>query len=214
MGTYKKGILGFIRGRVGNVVGAVWNGIHYLKSLPDVSPDRKPTAAQLNQQLIFALVVGFLRPLKVLLNIGYQTFTKGTTPVNAATGYHLKHAITGVSPNYVIDYPKVVFSVGNLEEPQMAGVTTGGTAKIDFDWAGLVNADEGAATDRATFLVYNPTLKKYVSVRDVAARSSMAFSLTVPAAWIGHDVHCYMAFTSLDGKKVSNSVYVGGMPVI
>jgi len=214
MGTYKKGILGFIRGKVGTVVGAVWNGIHYLKSLPDISPDRKPTQAQRNQQLRFAVVQAFLKPLKLLLEVGYQSFTHGVTPLNAATSYHLKFAVTGVSPDYEIDYPKVIFSVGNLEEPQMPGITTGGTAKIDFDWGALVNLDEGAATDRASFMVYNPTLKKYVVVRDVVARSMMAFSLIVPAAWIGHDVHCYMAFVSLDGKKVSNSAYAGVMPVI
>lgn len=214
MGLYKKGILGFFRGKVGTVSGSVWNGVHYLKSLPDVSPDRKPTTAQLNHQILFAMVIGFLKPLKAILNVGYQQFNKGITPMNAANSYHLKHAVTGLAPNYQIDYPKVIFSVGDLEAAQTPGIVTGGTGKIDFDWGALIDPDAGAATDRATFLAYNPTLKKYVTLRNAVARSAMAFTLQLPAEWIGSEAYCYMAFTSLDGKKVSNSSYVGQLPVV
>ncbi|HWW40453.1 DUF6266 family protein [Pedobacter sp.] len=214
MGKYKKGILGPFRGIVGTVVGAIWKGIHYMRSLPDVSPDRKPTPAQLNQQLKFSTVMEFLKPLKLLLEIGYQAFTDGISPFNAACSYHLKYAVMGTAPDYLINPVKVVFSVGDLEEPQDPGVTTGGAAKVLFDWGALVDTDHGDATDKATFMVYNPTLLKYVTLRNAVARTALSFSLQLPAAWIGHDVHCYMAFVSLDGKLVSNSVYSGVLPVI
>lgn len=34
MGTIKQGILGGFSGKVGNVVGASWKGIDYIRSLP------------------------------------------------------------------------------------------------------------------------------------------------------------------------------------
>ena len=34
MGIIKKGILGGFSGKVGNVVGASWKGIDYIRSLP------------------------------------------------------------------------------------------------------------------------------------------------------------------------------------
>jgi len=215
MGTYKKGILSPFRGKIGTVIGSVWNGIFHMKSLPDITPNRKPTTAQLNQQIVFALITGFLKPLKRVLEIGYQSFTKGVTPVNAATGYHLKFAVTGTAPNYEVDYPKVILSVGDLEAPQEPGITaTAGTAKVVFDWGALVDPEVGNLTDRATFVAYNPTLKKYTTIRNVIARSALTYPLQLPAAWIGHEAHFWMAFTSLDGKVVSNSAYVGLSPVL
>jgi hypothetical protein len=82
MGKYRKGILGYFRGKVGAVVGAIWNGIQYMRSLPDVGADN-PTQAQLNVRARMALISAFLK--------------------------RLKNAITGTSSlNYTIDYTKVV----------------------------------------------------------------------------------------------------------
>ena len=52
MGIIKKGILGGFSGKVGNVVGASWKGIDYIRSLP--STVRNPrTPRQVKQELSF-----------------------------------------------------------------------------------------------------------------------------------------------------------------
>jgi len=185
-----------------------------MRSLPDISPDRKPTEAQLNHQILFAMLVAFLKPLKNLIHVGYQLFNKGQTPMNAATSYHLKHAVTGIAPNYAIDYTQVIFSVGDLEAPGDPGITTGGTGKIVFDWAALADPKQGKPTDLATFVAYNPTVKKFVVLQNAVARTALTFTVQMPADWIGSEIHCYMSFTSANGKLASNSVYAGGIPVV
>ena len=52
MGKIKQGILGGFKGKVGTVIGASWNGIAYMKGLPQSQKDPK-TAAQMAQRAFF-----------------------------------------------------------------------------------------------------------------------------------------------------------------
>ena len=52
MGKIKQGILGGFKGKVGTVIGASWNGIAYMKGLPQSQKDPK-TAAQMRQRAFF-----------------------------------------------------------------------------------------------------------------------------------------------------------------
>nr|WP_121272157.1 DUF6266 family protein [Pedobacter schmidteae] len=214
MGTYKKGVLGPFRGKVGTVIGAIWNGIHYMRSLPDVSADN-PTQAQLNVRARFAMVNEFLKGLKPLIKVGYQQFNNGTTPMNAASAYHLKNAVTGTSMlNYAIDYQKVMFSVGNLRKPLDTATAATAPAQVDFSWQNNAPAGSTGGTDRASFLVYSPAKKEFVVLSDAAARSALTYVLQLPPEFSGDTVECWMAFTSVDGKEVSDSVYVAQQIII
>ena len=52
MGTIKKGILGSFSGKVGNIVGASWKGIAYIRSLP-ASVRNPRTVKQVTQRSKF-----------------------------------------------------------------------------------------------------------------------------------------------------------------
>ena len=52
MGKIKQGILGGFKGKVGTVIGSSWNGIAYMRGLPQSTKDRK-SAAQLVQRDFF-----------------------------------------------------------------------------------------------------------------------------------------------------------------
>ncbi len=52
MGKIKQGILGGFKGKVGTVIGASWNGIAYMKGLPQSQKDPK-SAAQMRQRAFF-----------------------------------------------------------------------------------------------------------------------------------------------------------------
>ena len=55
MGKIKQGILGGFKGKVGTVIGASWNGIAYMRGLPQSVKNPK-TAAQQSQRAFFAEV--------------------------------------------------------------------------------------------------------------------------------------------------------------
>lgn len=213
MGKYKKGILGYFRGKVGTVVGSIWKGINYMKSLPDVS-NSEPTQAQLNVRLKFALVVDFISKLKGLINIGYQKFNKGITPMNAATSYHLKSAITGVAPSYQLTYSKVIISVGDLEDLINFSVTSAPDTEVVFTWNENVAMDYGKATDQVTFLVYCAMLQKSARVLKVVPRSALTYTMSIPQEFGGYEVQCYVMVTSADGKECSTSQHMGPLTLL
>ncbi|PTS97369.1 hypothetical protein DBR11_17340 [Pedobacter sp. HMWF019] len=215
MGKFLKGILGGFSGKIGNVIGAVWRGVDYMRSLPRKS-NKPATEAQLIPRLKLKVVVGFLRSINDLIKLGYQSYKGKQTPMNAAVAFHIDKAITGVYPNLNINFPKVVFSKGHLLRPSAPGVESVTPAKIKFEWLNNAPAtgSSTAATDMATLLLYNPDKEQFVTAEDVAARSALTFTLSVPAEWIGDDVHCWMSFVSVNRKEVSDSVYVGTTAVL
>ncbi|WP_316837815.1 DUF6266 family protein [Pedobacter nutrimenti] len=215
MGKFLKGILGGFSGKIGNVIGAVWRGVDYMRSLPRKS-SKPATEAQLIPRLKMKVVVGFLRSINDLIKIGYQSYKGKQTPMNAAVAFHIDKAITGVYPNLNINFPKVVFSKGRLLRPSAPGVESVTPAKIKFEWLNNAPAtgSSSAATDMATLLLYNPGKEQFVTAEDVAARSGLTFTLDVPAEWIGDDVHAWMSFVGVNRKEVSDSVYVGTTAVL
>lgn len=204
MGKYKKGILGYFRGKVGTVVGSIWKGINYMKSLPDVS-NSEPTPAQLNARLKFAMVVGFFSRIKGVINIGYQKFNKGITPMNAANSYHLRSAVTGTSPNYTFDYDKVILSVGDLEEVIDLGVTNAESGELVFTWKANGPMEYGSATDLVSIVAYSESLFKFNQVLKVAPRSALTYTMSFPAEFLDTRVRIYLLLTSADGKECSTS---------
>jgi hypothetical protein len=210
MGIYNEGILGFFRGKVGRVVGSVVRGVHYMKGLGDFRADN-PTQSQLDQRLKFALMTAFLKPLAGLVRVGYPSLKTGQTSANMALSANLKHAITGISPSFHVDYAKFMYSVGGLAKAVGAGLATQDNAKLLFNWE--LTGDE-ALTDRATLLVYNPEQNTYVSLASAAPRSARSFSLQLPTDFAQQMVHCWISFVSADKKSVSDSVYIGSLPVV
>lgn len=214
MGKYKKGILGPFRGKVGTVVGSSWQGEYYLKSVPDFG-DYTPTEAQLNVRFKLAMVTTFLKRLKPLINVGYQQFNQGITPMNAATSYHLKNAVTGTSSmDYAIDYTKVMFSEGDLPEAVHPLVAVTLAARLDFSWTDDSLPASSGGTDRATMLAYNVDKNKFTMLPSAAARSAEAYVLQLPPDWSGDTVHTWISFVNALGKEVSNSNYIGEFTVL
>lgn len=213
MGKYNKGILGNFRGKVGTVIGSIWNGIAYMRSLGDYTDN--PTTAQLNARAKVSFMVPRLAEIKSLINPGWAAREKkGLTAMNAATSYHLKNAVTGMAGNYIIDYPKLKFSVGNLDGAEMPDVATGTGLSIDFTWTPqTVFTGGGAATDKVTMLLYCPLEDQFVFVRGVVARSAGTYNMLVPALFSGNTVQAWIGFVSADGKLHSDSMYVGSVAV-
>ena len=211
MATYKKGILGVFTGKVGTVVGSSWKGIDYIKSLPK-SGSRTPSQLQLDQRLKFGLVTSFLKPIKQLTSIGYGTVKGSISPSNAAASYHLNEAVIGTSPDFEIDYPKVIFSRGELPGPASPSAVAGSGAEIDFAWADNSAANLAQTTDKAVLLVYGETSKQFV-FEDTATRASVGATMQLPPNFTGETVHVWMAFFSANDKQASTSVYLGTVVV-
>ncbi len=213
MATYKKGILGVFSGKVGTVVGSSWKGISYMKSLPKAS-SKKPSQLQLDQRLRFTLVANFLRPIQAITRIGYGTRVVGNlTTHNAAVSYHLAEAVVGNTPNFEIDYPKVIFSRGELPSVAVPNLVAVAGGELNFSWSDNSMANLAQATDRAVLLVYCEATKEFV-FDDTATRALAGATMILPPNFVGKTLHAWMAFFAADEKQVSTSVYLGTVIVI
>lgn len=214
-------LFGFLRGgpyyhlvgRTGNNVGRVRGGKNVFSMRPHPS-SKPPTELQLDVREQFSLIISILKWITVLIRVGFQHRKEGESAMNAAVSYNYRNAITGVSPNYVIDYPKMMYSQGLLSEASSPEVVASVASQVTFNWTDDMESGEGSLTDLATVLVYNPAKDKFLPMVGAAARSVQTYVLHLPAGFSGDLVHCYISFVAVGGKAVSNSVYVGSVTVL
>ncbi|ADY51850.1 hypothetical protein Pedsa_1283 [Pseudopedobacter saltans DSM 12145] len=210
MGRYSRGILGNFSGKVGTVIGSHWKGIDYMRSLPRKS-GKAPTESQMSQHLKFALAVNFNKPISVLVNTGFGNYAKQrVSGYNLAVQYTMKNAITGTFPDYELDYTKLLISVGPVAPAMDPLAESSAAGSLTISWTDNTSHEENAHTDdKLMFLVYNPAKARYIFQRGGVTRGSESQDVVVPLNFSGDEVEVYVAFISRDGKKVSNSEYVG-----
>lgn len=211
MGQIKQGILGGFSGKVGTVIGSNWKGISYMRAIaPNVKDAR--TAKQLAQREKFALTMSFLRSLQSYIRIGFKSYATHQSAFNATMSYNLRNAIKGVSPDWSIDYSKVMVSRGSLVLPlNIQKVSNEGEIGISWiDNSGVANALD---TDFAMPLAYNAVKHEAVYDMTSSCRGDEGVSLEYPSNWAGDTVHVYLGFVSEDGYLVSDSVYVGEVQI-
>ncbi|WP_316814474.1 DUF6266 family protein [Pedobacter nyackensis] len=214
MGIIRQGILGGFRNKTGSVVGAAWRNLDVIRGLPRKS-NKPATELQIEQRTKFGLVTEFLTAMTEFIEEGYKKGSGSASAMNEAVAYHLKNAVTGIAPNFTIDYTKLQFSKGSLSVPSISTVDTVTPASVDFNWSlDGPNSRYKDDTDVINVLAFNPTKKQFVALRAAAPRSALNYSLMLPLDFVGDSVHCFFSFTSKKKKKLnSKSVYIGLLPV-
>ncbi len=207
MGTLKKGSLGGFSGKVGNVVGASWKGIEYIRSLPSKVNDPK-TKRQVKQRSGFSVTMDFQRTITPFLRIGFQSHTEGRmTAFNAAMSYNMKFAVKGEQEGVALDYPNVRVSRGGLSAASdtHAEVVAG---ELQVSWAAVLQGN-ARSDDIAMLLAHNPAKGESAYDLNAAKRAGTRAGLPLPASWKGDAIETYLAFKTADATMVSESVYTG-----
>lgn len=214
MGIMDKGAFGGFRKKVGNISGSFWRGLNVIKTLPRKS-NKPPTQTQVDQRNKFSLVTSFLSYLSEIIDTCYKNGSMNNSPMNELVAYHIKEAVTGVSPNFTIDYTKLKFSNGKLTNPSRLTVDTTAVGKIDFNWtADGADSKYKDATDVINIMGYNAAKNQFITVMSAAPRSALTFILQCPLDWTGDEVYCYFSFSSLKKKNLhSKSKFVFVIPV-
>lgn len=213
MGILKSGVLGPFRNKVGPAIGRRHMSQNLLLPLPH--PSNKPaTAKQLEAQEKLGLLSSFLNRIDKLVNPGFKAYTKHNSPVNAAFKYNYDHAFVKQGETFLLNYPKLVYSRGHILAPEGAALSSAGS-KITFSWQPQNQSAYCQFSDKASFLVFNAVKEKgfVIILQHTVNRYAGSFELEVPEDFAGHPVHCYMSFSSADGKKQGDSLYVGEVVV-
>lgn len=219
MAIVKVGKSGTFIGKIGDVVLARWKNKIVSKDVP--TPSSKPkTVPQLNQQSRFKLVTEFFTKLSGVLAIGYQTQRNVMTPVNAAVQAHLKTAVTGVYPNYTLDFTKIMVTdpLPNTQIDTGFGATAVAIAdaKVKVTWT--INdpvSNAGTKPEDLVYLVfYNSNTKRFVLYPNKGIRSALTTTAQIPRSFVGNKFYTYMFFVSTDGKFVSETEQLGSFTLL
>lgn len=196
-------------GRVGDTV-TYYLGDLLVKRL--IGESNQPNSA--SQQAFYKLsreVNSVLQPVKDFISLGYALDVKGTrrNTMNSAYANIFKNAIKGKSPDREIDFTKVLFSKGAMEQaPELAVKAIEGG--LEFSWSKDVTT-EMRWDDTVMLMAFIPSLNIAQYLLGGARRE--AGKDVLPIVEIQNDtlIHTYITFVSANRKNITNSVYTGAI---
>lgn len=212
MAILKQGSLGVFTGQIGALVISKWKDVYVGKSKPGPS-SKKPTILLKAQQTKFKMAGKFLHMVRSVVPFSFQKVPKNMTAMNYAMLSNLKHSISGVYPDFALDYAKV-----KLSEPldytteidngfNIIGTASGKKIRISWEDDDMPDYDETKPADRAYCFVYHPG--KNISINPIPPqRSELGVDVNLPPVFLG-EVHVWIFFASEDYKFVSDTQYLG-----
>jgi hypothetical protein len=202
MGKIKQGILGGFKGKVGTVIGASWNGIAYMKGLPQSVKNPK-TEAQQAQRAFFAEVQNLVGQLSYeQLLFLFPNSAKGMSRRNLLVKQLTADPLIteGVKHADLAD----ITSLGNAPTADLPDVTiTASRSNITISWDAENDWRASHGDEYPTICVFNVTQKKIFLVHStvtVGESGSQSFSLNHDAFGIGSDE--YSGFMLSTGSKI------------
>lgn len=203
MGKINQGILDGVSGKVGNVIGASWKGIDYLRIKP-TSIANPRTPAQVAQRTRFKGVTSLA---KQLINSIVRPIWNKAAVKMTGYNYFVKQNMEAFSVDGVIeDYSKLHLSAGSIATPQQLSVekTDGIESGLTISWVndGYAKDDDifmFAAIDEASGEIYTNTM-------GAGLRSGESADIVLPFD-AGSKVHLYVFFSNKDKRAFSDSVY-------
>ena len=202
MGKIKQGILGGFKGKVGTVIGSSWNGIVYMKGLPQSQKDPK-TAAQIAHRAFFSEVQDLVSQLTYeQLVFLFPNSAKGMSRRNALVQQLAAAKVVEEGAMHV-DLANLT-TIGNAPTADLPDVTiTASRSTITISWDAENDWRAQHGDEYPTICVFNVTQKKIFLVHStvtVGASGIQSFMLNHDALGIGSDE--YSGFMLSTGKKI------------
>jgi hypothetical protein len=201
MATYKNGLLGGFKGKLGNMVGSSWKGIPVIRRAP--GPRKTPpTILQLQQQERFKLLAQFFGPLKGLLNETFKNSAKHMSCLNKAISEN-KEIITGEYPDFRIDYARVVlcrYAVPANETTLVACISPG---ILRFSWENDKGTNRTGIPNLHFIAAYCGELKRWIYNMFPNVENDGSSHLDL-AEFSGYTVQTYIGFKPAFGRSFSS----------
>lgn len=202
------------KGKVGNLVFYTLNGKTVVRSRPSQNHKNKnnPSPLQLIQREKLTSINGFLKPIKRVLDFGFQEFMtqnkKGIhwafSEINTKGYNHLREP--------KIDPAFLRISKGNLLGPENPQLTKNGST-LEITWNDNSTEGKAQASDETFVLCYSPEELKHIWPQTKFRRNSSFAMIELDLNQATYHWHVYLAFSQLNLKTgkyfLSDSVYLG-----
>ena len=205
MGKIKQGILGGFRGKVGTVVGSYWNGIFYMKSLPQSYKKDRSGAKAMRQGYFKELVTLSMSLTNEELEFIYPRKPKGMTRRNLLVKQLASYAAV-VDKSKTVDLDSLT-SLGNAPVTDLPAVSVAANRTVlQISWDGVTYYREQHPDDFPVILVANITQQRlFLVASSVAMKSSGKQSFEVELKPYGlerDEFSGFMFATGQGGAKV------------
>lgn len=213
MAEIKKGILGGFSGKVGPVVGVNWRGKDIIRSLPKKSKSQ-PTDLQLMQQIKFKKIIGFLQPIRLILNLYFGNRVGLKSRYNIATSYMLNNALEMENGLPIIVLERVLVSKGDLVGFLQPTIETAGGDSFQMNWEDNSGQGNAQPSDFVNLVCYCEELNSFEVFQNVVTRDSMIIDVTLPTYYNGKKVNFWAFLNSETKAMASTSIYLGEYMVV
>ena len=204
MGKIKQGILGGFRGKVGTVVGSYWNGIFYMKGLPQ-SYKKGRSGSKMQQGYFKELVTLAMSLSNEDLEFIYPRKPKGMSRRNLLVQQLASYAVL-VDKSRTVDLDSLV-TLGNAPTTDLPAVTVAyGREGLQISWDGVTYYREQHPDDYPVICVANITQQRlFLIASSVPLGASGKQSFEVDGKPYGDsrdDFSGFMFATGQGGAKV------------
>ena len=207
MGKIESGAFSSVSGKVGNLVGATWKKVTYLKAKPKRS-SKPPTQQQEEQRLRFRTVTKFVSLLTPLLRITNKGRAADSTTSNVSFKEIISHNLVGVYPNFEIDIPSCIITKGILVNGGNPSVQPKPNGILEFNWNDNSGNLLAKPEDQAILIVYCPELPAADFRTDAGPRNAGTATMNA-SAFAGKQVHTWISFMGKATGEIATSEYTG-----
>ena len=208
MGKLPNGPLGAFTGRLGNIVSYILNGQVIVRTIG--INNKPPTPKQKTNRMKMKVVNELVQNTYLAMHAGFTAASAGTVYnyANLAIKHNNPNALKGVYPNIEVDYPKVLFSHGNLLQPidpKVEVVAEG----LKFSWDPSTQLNDESALDQVSMIAYCPEKKEMFFIKSGQRRHQGSDILPVDKKYLDLTLEVYMSFVADDRLDVSTTTYLG-----
>ena len=123
--------------------------------------------------------------------------------MNMGVSHAIKNAIIGESPDYSIDYSRLVFTKGNVNQAVNPVITVDNlTANLNWDYVEAVNSKP---QDILNAIFFNEDTQLSIHLKELGFRSEKVSTYNLPEVWKGSTVYCWIYFTAKKNTTISSS---------
>ena len=207
MAKIKRGILGSFSGKIGPIVGGSWKGIPYIREVSQKIPKER-SQAQIAIQQKMKFINRLLVPFHPYINVGFANNAVQKTEIRAAFSLNYHSAFLGTYPNLIVDYSKLVLSVGTLPMIKNIIMELPDNKTIKLTWL-KNNIKPASFDDQLILILYNQELHKTDGLIGGFKRTDEKCIFNFNPKFIDRPLQVYVSMASIDRKKIADSIYLG-----
>ena len=213
MAIVQNPVTGRTRKKFGSAVFSKQFGKNTMRTKP-VEVHNPKTVPQKQQRTKFSLMVALARLIMGFIRVSFKQSANGMSQFNVFVRSNISTAITGVYPNYTVNFQSLIIAKGTLTGADGATAVAAAGKKVTISWLDNSGNGDAQTTDKAMMLIINNTKKAIVQDMINKTRVDLTSQFIVPASWVGDQVHAYLSFKTPAGDKVADSVFLATVTVL